>query len=114
MKALVDCLIKWLQEERSNVKAWLILDTLARETLKVANSADASQREFDVLDIAQACQPDREWVHDAAKRWFTGAKPATFLEGRRADLEAYFVKHGHSQALSLAQRESSGHHRAPW
>ncbi|UUZ64075.1 hypothetical protein LP417_01895 [Polaromonas sp. P1-6] len=67
-----------------------------------------------MLDIAQACQPDREWDYESAKRWFTTAEPAKYLHGRRAAIDLYFQNCGHSQGLSLTQRKSSGHHRAQW
>jgi hypothetical protein len=114
MKALVECLIDWLQEERSTAKAWRILDTLARETLKTANSQDSEQREFEVLDIAQACEPHVQRDHDSAKAWFSGGKPANFLAGRRAKLDEFFSKAGHQQALELAKSESKGGNKTVW
>jgi hypothetical protein len=114
MKALIQCLLDWLNDNRSDLQAWRILDALARETIKVADSSDPAQREFDASDLAQACQPDRTWDYDAAKRWFTRANVPTFLNARRSELEAHYRAHGHAQALTLEQRKTSGRHRAPW
>ena len=114
MRALLQCLVDWLDDNRSDVQAWRILDALARETIKVADSPDPAQREFDASDLAQACQPDRAWDYDAAKRWFTRANVPTFLNARRRELEARYRAHGHAQALTLEQRKTSGRHRAPW
>lgn len=72
---MIECLIEWINEKRPDGNAWKILQTLAKETLKVANSADASQREFEVTEIAQACEPDVNRDHESAKRWFTRAEP---------------------------------------
>lgn len=114
MKALVQCLIDWLNENRSDAHAWQIVNALARDTLGRANSADPSQREFDVHQLVEACQPDREWDYDAAKRWFIRAKVGLFLEARQAELQAYFRGKGHSQGIAIAQRKTTGRHRAPW
>jgi len=114
MKALVECFIEWLQQEKSTGKAWRILDTIARETLKRAESKDAEQREFTVLDIAQACEPHVEKNYDAAKAWFMGGKPWSFLSGRKANLEDFFVNAGHQQALELSKWESKGGNKTVW
>lgn len=114
MKALVQCLIDWLNENRSDAHAWRIVNALARDTLRRADSADPSQREFDVQELVQACQPDREWDYDAAKRWFIRAKVELFLEARQAELQAYFRGKGHHQAIAVVQRKTTGRHRAPW
>lgn len=114
MKALVECFIEWLQQERSTGKAWRILDTIARETLKRAETMDAEQREFTVLDIAQACEPHGEKDYDAAKAWFMGGKPWSFLSGRKEKLEEFFVNAGHQQALELSRLGSKGGNRTAW
>lgn len=114
MKALVQCLIDWLNENRSDAHAWRIVNALARDTLKRADSADPSQREFDAQELVEACQPEREWDYDAAKRWFSRAKVELFLEARQAELQAYFRGKGHHQAIAVMQRKTTGRHRAPW
>jgi len=114
MKALVECLIDWLQEERSTAKAWRILNTVAHETLKRADSQDLEQREFEVLEIAQACEPHVKRDHDSAKAWFSSGKPVSFLSGRRAKLDEFFAKAGHQQALELAKSESKGGNKTVW
>ncbi|MFZ3082820.1 hypothetical protein [Rhodoferax ferrireducens] len=114
MKALVECLIEWLHETPSDLNVWKILKMMATATLARADNANQQLREIEVLDVAQTCQPDRVWEYDAAKQWFNRANPAKYLDGRRADLEAFFLKHGHSQTLRLVKRDSTGHHRAPW
>ena len=114
MKAKLQCLIDWLGENRADAQAWQILYALANETLKRVESADPTQREFDVLDIAQACQPERGWDYDAAKRWFTRAAVPTYLDARRSELDAYFRARGHNQALAATQRQSTGRYRAQW
>src|SRR2546426_5801286 len=114
MKALIQCLIDWLNDNRSDAHAWRIVDALARETLKRVDSGDPAQREFDVLELVQACQPEREWDYEAAKRWFLRAAVPKFLEARQAELAAYFKNRGYDQALAVTQRKSGGRHRAPW
>lgn len=114
MKALVECFIEWLQQEKTTAKAWRILDTIARETLKRAETKDAEQREFTVLEIAQACEPHISRDHDTAKAWFSGGKPASFLSGRRAKLEEFFINAGHRQALELSKWESKGGNKTVW
>ncbi|WP_274595959.1 hypothetical protein [Rhodoferax sediminis] len=39
MKALIQCLIDWLNENRSEIHAWRIVDALARDSLKRADSS---------------------------------------------------------------------------
>ncbi len=90
MKAKLQCLIDWLEENRADAQAWQILYALASETLKVVESADPAQREFNVQDLAQACQPERQWDFDAAKRWFTRAAVPTYLDARRSEIDAFF------------------------
>ncbi|MFZ2389294.1 MAG: hypothetical protein WAW69_15970 [Polaromonas sp.] len=114
MKALLQSLVDWLHEGKSDSKAWRILDVLARETIKVADSADPEQREFDALDIAQACEPDRGWSYDSAKKWLIGAEVPKYLNARRSQFEAFFRDRGHSQALAVEQRKSTGRYRSPW
>ena len=114
MKALVECFIEWLQQEKTTAKAWRILDTIARETLKRAETKDAEQREFTVLEIAQACEPHVSRDHDTAKAWFTGGKPASFMSGRRAKLEEFFINSGYRQALELSKWESKGGNKTAW
>lgn len=114
MKALLQCLVDWLHEGRSESKAWRILDVLARETFKRADSDDPEQREFDALDIAQACEPDRDWSYDNAKKWLIGAEVPKYLNARRSQFEAFFRERGHSQALVVEQRKSTGRYRSPW
>ncbi len=114
MKAKLQCLIDWLEENRADAQAWQILYALASETLKRVDSLDAAQREFDVLEIAQACQPERQRDFDAAKRWFTHAGVPTYLDARRSELEAYFRARGHDQSLALTQRKSTGKYKTQW
>lgn len=114
MKALVECFIEWLQQEKTTAKAWRILDTIARETLKRAETKDAEQREFTVMEIAQAYEPHVPRDHDAAKAWFAGGKPSVFLSGRRAKLEEFFANAGHQQALELSKWESKGGNKTVW
>lgn len=114
MKALIQCLVDWLDEGRSETKAWRILDALAKETLKRADSADPTQREFDALEIAQICEPDKQWNYDSAKKWLIGAEVLKYMEARKGPVEAFFRAHGHGQAIAVAQRKTTGRHRAPW
>lgn len=114
MKALIECLINWLNDNRSATKAWVIVEALARESLKRVDSPDPAQREFDVQELAEVCQPDRTWDYEAAKRWVNGAAVPKYLEARQAELDAYFRSQGHKQALAVTQRKSAGRHRAPW
>ena len=114
MKAKLRCLIDWLEENRADAQAWQILYALASETLKRVDSLDAAQREFDVLEIAQACQPERQRDFDAAKRWFTHAGVPTYLDARRSELEAYFRARGHDQSLAVTQRRSTGKYKTQW
>jgi hypothetical protein len=107
-------MVDWLHEGRSDAKAWRIVDVLARETLKRADSDDPEQREFDALEIAQACEPDREWSYDNAKKWLVGAEVPKYMEARRGQVEAFFRGHGHGKAIAVAQRKSTGRHRSPW
>lgn len=111
---MVECFIEWVHEKRPDGNAWKILLTLAEETSKVANSVDASQREFEVLHIAEACEPETPRDHEAAKRWFMRAEPVSALEARKVELEEYFAGHGHSRGLALLQRKTSGRYRASW
>jgi hypothetical protein len=114
MKALVECLMHWLEASPAESKAWQILRALARETLKVADHPDVEQREFDALDLAQASEPGRAWNYDAAKRWLQNANVAQFIEARRPEMEAYFRERGHLQAVTADQRSTSGRYRAQW
>jgi len=114
MKALVECLIEWLDKTPSDLNVWKILKVMAAETLARADRPSQQQREIEVLDVAKICQPDRVWEYDAAKQWFNRANPAKYLEGRQTDLDDQFLLSGHSQGLKLKKRESAGGHRAPW
>jgi hypothetical protein len=114
MKALVECLIDWLHGSPGDAKAWQILKALARETLKVADHPDAEQREFDALELAQACEPTRTWDYDSAKRWIQNAKLPQFVSARRGEIEANFRKCGYTEALTVDQRSTPGRHRAQW
>lgn len=114
MKGKIQCLIDWLTENRSDSQAWQILFALAGETLKRVDSADPAQREFDVLEIAQACHDGRDWDYETAKRWFNRAAVQTYLEARRSELDAYFRDKGHDQSLAVSQRPSTGRYRAQW
>lgn len=114
MKVLLQCLVAWLHEGRSETKAWRILNALAQETLKRADSADPAQREFDAHDIAQICEPDKQWNYDSAKKWLTGAEVLKYMQARKGPVEAFFRAHGHCQAITVAQRKTTGRHRAPW
>jgi hypothetical protein len=114
MRDLVECLTEWLSMNRSDANAWRILSALAQETLKRVDSADPAQREFDVLELAQATETDRDWDYDGAKRWFVRANPRSFMDARTSAMENYFRDRGHEQAIRIAQRETKGRHRAAW
>ncbi|QDL39315.1 hypothetical protein [Rhodoferax sediminis] len=86
----------------------------AVKIVDIDHSSDPTQREFDVLELAEACQPERNWDYEAAKRWFNRAAVPKYLDARQADLDAYFRARGHDQALTIEQRKSTGRHRAPW
>lgn len=114
MKAKLQCFIDWLEENRADAQAWQILYALANETLKVVESADPAQREFNVQDLAQACQPERRWDFDAAKRWFTRAAVPTYLDARRSEIDVFFRARGHDQSLNVTQRKSTGKYKTQW
>jgi hypothetical protein len=114
MKAKLQCFIDWLEGNRADAQAWQILYALANETLKVVESADPAQREFNVQDLAQACQPERQWDFDAAKRWFTRAAVPTYLDARRSEIDVFFRARGHDQSLAVTQRKSTGKYKTQW
>lgn len=114
MKALVECFIEWLDMAPSDLKVWKILKVMATETLARADLPNQQQREIEVLDVANLCQPERSWEYNEAKQWFNRANPSKYLEGRTADLDAHFLRNGHTHGLKLQKRESAGGHRAPW
>lgn len=49
----------WQQAKMQVYGADKVWHQLNREGVEVADSADPEQREFDALEIAQACEPDR-------------------------------------------------------
>jgi hypothetical protein len=112
MKLLVESLIDWLDQNRSDVHAHRILRALAEETRKRADSPDQEQREFDALQIAHAAGQDLTWDYDAAKRWLTKADISTYLAVRQVSLQDFFRRHGHSQTLEVSKTDSAGRHRA--
>jgi hypothetical protein len=114
MKELVECFIAWLKAEPSGNNAWKITCALAQETLKRIDSPDPEQREFDVVDIAMACNSNTARDHDSAKTWFARANVTKYLEARQTSLESFFRSNGHSSALRVSKRGSSGRHKANW
>lgn len=112
MKQLVESLIDWLDENRSDVRAHRALRALAEETRKRVDSPDQEQREFDALQIAQAAGQDVTWDYEAAKRWLTSADVFKYVKRRQISLRDFFQRQGHSQALEVRKTESSGRHRA--
>jgi hypothetical protein len=112
MKQLVQSLIDWLDQNRSDVQPHRVLRALAEETRKRADSPDQEQREFDALQIAQAAGQDVTWDYETAKRWLTRADVIKYLEVRQINLRDFFQRQGHSQALEVRKSESSGRHRA--
>lgn len=112
MKPLVQSLIDWLDQNRSDVHAHQILRALAEETRKRADSPDRGQREFDALQIAEAADPDSNWNYEAAKRWLTRADVFKYLEVRQISLRDFFRRQGHTQTLEVRKTESIGRHRA--
>lgn len=114
MKELLECFIAWLKSEPSTNNAWKILDALALDTLRRADSPDAGQREFDVMWLAEVCRPSDKLDYDASKKWFADAKPLQFLNARRNSLESFFRTHGHVRSLNLEKRGSRGHHKTVW
>lgn len=114
MKALIECLIQWLEQERVAGKPWQILHALARETLKRADSPDEEQRHFDALDISAACEPEKDRDYESAKKWLTNSEFKAFINSRRTSLENFFRKAGHTQALELTQIPSKGKNRTVW
>jgi hypothetical protein len=114
MRELIECFLEWLSVNRSDVKAWTILEALARETLKKVDSHDPGLREFDAEALAHASEPTAAWDYDNAKRRLTNAKLDSFLEARRASIESFFIEHGHQKALKLGYRASAGRHRSVW
>ncbi len=114
MKELIECFIAWLQAEPATNNAWKILDALARETLKRAESLDPEQREFDAAQLAEVCRPGDVLDYEAAKKWFADAKVSQFLNARRSSLQAFFEAKGHEESLELDKRSSGGKHRTAW
>lgn len=114
MKELVQCFLAWLFAEPVAGNAWKILDALARETLKRADSADAEQREFDVAALAEICRPGEGLDYESAKKWFAKAKAQQFLIARKKHVEEYFSKLGYSECLALESRTSTGRHKTMW
>lgn len=112
MKLLVQSLIDWLDQNRSDVHAHRALRALAEETRKRADSPDQEQREFDALQIALAAGQDSSWDYDAAKRWLTRAEVFKYLEVRKISLQDFFRRKGLSQTLEVRKTESTGRHRA--
>lgn len=114
MRELVQCFIAWLTEEPVASNAWRILDALAQETLKRADSPNAEQREFDVAELAEICRPGEYLDYEDTKKWFTRAKPQQFLQVRKKYIQEYFLKQGHSYFLMLECRASTGRHKTMW
>ena len=80
----------WQQAKMQVYGADKVWHQLNREGVEVADSADPEQREFDALEIAQACEPDRNCNYDSAKKWLTGAKVSKYLDARRGQFEPFF------------------------
>jgi hypothetical protein len=114
MKLLVQSLIDWLDQNRSDVHAHRALRALAEETRKRADSPDQEQREFDALQVALAAGQDSEWDYDAAKRWLTRAEVSKYLAVRQIGLQDFFRQKGLTQTLEVRKTESTGRHRAMW
>jgi len=114
MRSLVECLIDWLAGQRSELIAHSLLQALAQETLKRADSADPAQREFDAQELAAAASRAESADFDAAKRWVERCRLDAFVEARTDDREAFFAARGHKQCLRPAKRSPAGKHRAQW
>ncbi len=116
MRELTECLEGWLRANPSNLGAHRILRTLAADTGKRAESPDPAQREFDVLEIAQAAFPGEHDAgdYDAAKRRLERLDPQTWMRARQVQIEDWFRQAGHRQALRLVKSSGKGRHRAQW
>lgn len=114
MKALVVCLIDWLDQEPSSLEARTALRALATETLKRLDSADTDQRKFDAEELAAACGRAEQDNYDAAKRWLARAEVPSFLAAREQSMSDFFRRQGQSQMLALQKTDTTGRHRARW
>lgn len=114
MKALVLCLIDWLEQEPSSLEARSALLALAKETLKRVDSPDPDQRKFDAQAIAAACDRAEQNNYEAAKRWLTRADVPSYLAARDQGLGEFFRTRGLGQVITLQRSDTTGRHRTLW
>lgn len=94
MREVIQCLIDWLEENRSDVKAHQILRTLATESIKIAASEESIRR-FTGAEIVEAIgeaypNPNDwiDWSRTVLKYWDTKEKQIIDL-ARKQGLESY-------------------------
>lgn len=114
MKALLECLRDWLNAQHDDVNARHLAIALAEETIKRADSVDATQRDFDAQELAAACNWSEANNFDAAKRKVERANLVTYLSSRRTSIEEFFRSRCHTQAMRIVKRSTSGKRRAQW
>lgn len=114
MKALVLCLMDWLEQEPSTLEARSALSALAGETLKRVESPDPDQRKFDAQELAAASGRPEQDNYDAAKRWLSRAELPNFLAAREQSMVDFFRRQGLRQLLTLQKTDTTGRHRARW
>lgn len=114
MKALVLCLMDWLEQEPSTLEARSALAALAGETLKRLDSPDPDQRKFDAQELAAASGRPEQDNYDAAKRWLSRAELPNFLAAREQSMADFFRRQGHCRLLTLQKTDTTGRHRVRW
>jgi hypothetical protein len=94
MRQVIQCLIDWLEENTSDVKAHQILRTLATESLKIAASEE-SVRHFTGAEIVEAIGEEHpnandwiDWTRTVMKYWDAKEKQIINL-ARQSGLESY-------------------------
>lgn len=114
MRELIGCLIVWLKSQRDEVTARELAIVLAEQSLKRVDSEDATQMNFDAQELASACHWAEADSFEAAKRKVERARLATYLDGRKNNLEQFFRNEGHSRAIRILKTSSPGRRRAQW
>jgi len=94
MREVIQCLIDWLEENTSDVKAHQILSALAKESIKLLASEE-SVRRFTGADIVEVIGGDHknandwiDWTRTVVKYWDTKEKQIINL-ARKRGLEYY-------------------------
>ena len=111
---LLPCFQEWLDSQRDETNALVLLRALAAESAKVAHlSGNGEQLEFNAVDLVQASWPDPV-DFDFAKMKVKNAKLDQYLSSRTPDRDAFFTQRGFKHALGLNKRSTAGRHRAQW